>query len=80
MKDISEEQREAIRTKGFEMCSCGHLGGSSPNGKHTSRFEKGHVSCTACTCKQFTWVFYCDKDGERVGNPLDGIPNIEEEK
>ena len=47
----------------YEMCSCGHFGGHSPREQHLPRFVKGHGSCTDCNCKQFTWVGFCDENG-----------------
>ncbi len=26
----------------------------------------GHGPCTECDCKQFTWVAFCDKDGNKL--------------
>ena len=49
-----------------EMCSCGHMGGHSPNNNgHADRFQIGHGQCIAdnCECVQFTWVGFCDKKG-----------------
>lgn len=50
----------------FEMCSCGHFGGESPdthNG-HNARFQKGHGNCNNCDCVQFTWVGFCSSSGD----------------
>ena len=46
------------------MCSCGHFGGSSPNNVHDDRFQQGHGKCNDCECVQFTWVGWCDQNGE----------------
>ena len=46
-----------------EMCSCGHFGGHSPDEQHESRFQKGHGQCKECSCKQFTWVGFCNSKG-----------------
>ena len=48
----------------YEMCSCGHFGGSSPNNVHDDRFQQGHGKCNDCKCVQFTWVGWCDQNGE----------------
>jgi len=49
----------------FEMCSCGHFGGSSMGivNSHKTNFEKGHGECVDCECEQFTWVGFTDKHG-----------------
>ena len=50
----------------YEMCSCGHFGGHSPNSglnSHDPNFEEGHGKCKSCQCAQFTWVGFCDQDG-----------------
>jgi hypothetical protein len=49
----------------YEMCSCGHFGGSSNDDKqqHIAHFQKGHGRCMDCNCQQFTWVGFCDKSG-----------------
>jgi hypothetical protein len=47
----------------FEMCSCGHFGGHSPDEQHKPRFQKGHGQCKECSCEQFTWVGFCNRKG-----------------
>lgn len=47
----------------YEMCMCGHFGGVSPKEQHLPRFQKGHGKCNHCNCEQFTWVGFCDEDG-----------------
>jgi hypothetical protein len=50
-----------------EMCSCGHMGGHSPNrNSHATRFQLGHGYCTVegCSCNQFTWIGFCTKKGD----------------
>lgn len=49
-----------------EMCSCGHMGGHSPNNNsHADRFQIGHGHCLEdCVCRQFTWVGFCDEKGD----------------
>lgn len=52
----------------YEMCSCGHFGGFSPDSHngHEAHFSKGHGRCThyGCDCNQFTWVAFCDSEGK----------------
>ena len=50
----------------YEMCSCGHLGGQNCEGEHDTNFQEGHGRCTLCECQQFTWVGYCNSEGEKV--------------
>ena len=67
--DILEfEDVEVVGEKMYEMCSCGHLGGENCNGGHANRFQEGHGKCNQCNCKQFTWVKFCDKDGNDVSD------------
>jgi len=65
--DILEfEDVEIVVDKMYEMCSCGHLGGENCNGGHANKIQEGHGKCNQCNCKQFTWVKFCDKDGNDV--------------
>ncbi len=52
----------------FEMCSCGHFGGSSMDivNSHKPNFQKGHGECIDCECNKFTWVGFCDKHGDVI--------------
>jgi hypothetical protein len=48
----------------YEMCSCKHFGGNSGlNQQHKNRVELGHGQCTECDCRQFTWIGFCDENG-----------------
>lgn len=50
----------------FEMCKCGHFGGNSPeshNG-HEPNIQAGHGKCKLCKCDWFTWVGFCNAEGE----------------
>ena len=48
----------------YEMCTCGHYGGASPNGVHKDHYQKGHGRCNDCECVKFTWKFFCDEHGK----------------
>lgn len=50
----------------FEMCTCGHFGGESPNSVHTDLFQNGHGKCNDCNCEQFTWKYFCDEHGKEL--------------
>jgi hypothetical protein len=50
----------------YEMCSCGHFGGMSPNNMHNDHFQQGHGSCNDCECIKFTWVSFCDEKGDEL--------------
>ena len=52
----------------YELCSCGHTGGFSPNGVHKSRLQQGHGSCKNCDCIQFTWVGWCNEQGKKLSH------------
>jgi len=52
--------------KRFEMCRCGHFGGSSPNSVHDDRYQNGHGKCNDCDCEQFTWTCFCDEHGREL--------------
>ena len=55
-----------VKANKYEMCSCGHFGGHSPKAElnsHEPNFEEGHGRCNSCQCDQFTWVGFCDVDG-----------------
>ncbi len=45
---------------GTEICTCGHLGGSTSEDKnqHETHFQQGHGGCKVCQCAQFTWTPY----------------------
>ena len=48
----------------YEMCKCGHFGGNSDTKQqHEQRVQLGHGQCVACECNQFTWIGFCDKNG-----------------
>jgi hypothetical protein len=49
----------------YEMCDCGHLGGNK-EGVHKAQIAYGHGACTECNCPQFTWMYFCDKDGNKL--------------
>lgn len=66
----------------FEMCECGHVGGSSPkiynmhndqlvNGKVVAR---GHGDCKCSdkdhVCDKFLWVKFCDKEGNEIDDNI----------
>jgi len=50
----------------FEVCTCGHMGGKSPNSSHASHFQAGHGQCLSlgCECGQFTWKGWANSKGE----------------
>ena len=48
----------------YELCDCGHFGGMSPVSSHVNRFQAGHGECNDCECKQFTWIRFCNDNGE----------------
>ena len=53
----------------YDMCSCNHQGGSSPNGgQHIAHFQEGHGHCKVCDCKQFTWVYFSDINGKPLND------------
>ena len=64
----------------FEMCECGHVGGSTPTiyNMHEQQYyngqviAKGHGECinVDCNCIQFTWVKFCDKDGNELDDSI----------
>ena len=61
---LDKRKRE---NKLFEMCSCGHMGGMSPNkNAHTTQFQKGHGGYLLCDCPQFTWVGWCNAKGRKI--------------
>ena len=64
MRNLFDEitHKHSKMTK-FEMCSCGHFGGHSPDEQHKPRFQKGHGQCKECSCEQFTWVGFCNSKG-----------------
>ena len=49
----------------YEMCDCGHLGGNQ-FGDHKAKIAYGHGPCTKCNCPQFTWMYFCDKNGNKL--------------
>jgi hypothetical protein len=60
------EQRSPVVL--YEMCSCGHFGGSSPSthNEHKPNFQEGHGACNNCSCIWFTWVGYVDSKGKSI--------------
>jgi hypothetical protein len=40
----------------------------SPNSSHVDRIQGGHGACTECDCKQFTWVKFCNVNGEEYSD------------
>ena len=65
----------------FEMCECGHFGGSSPkiynmhhDQKHNGRtIAIGHGDCIGqgvCSCDKFVWVKFCDKEGNDIDDNI----------
>ena len=48
----------------YELCECKHFGGMSPNSSHVDKIQAGHGACSECDCRQFTWVKFCNADGE----------------
>ena len=52
----------------FEMCTCGHFGGESPNSVHNDMYQNGHGKCNDCDCEKFTWKFnFPQKSSHFVG-------------
>jgi len=68
----------------FEMCECGHFGGSSPriynmhnDQKHNGKvIAIGHGDCNAMNapnmacCHKFVWVKFCDKEGNEIDDNI----------
>lgn len=65
-KMIDDFQKRAEEGKVFEMCSCGHFGGMSrdSHNAHEANIQAGHGKCKLCKCTWFTWVGFCNAEGE----------------
>ena len=65
----------------FEMCECGHFGGSSPTiyNMHNGQTYKGkvvaigHGDCVGqgvCSCDKYVWIKFCDKEGNEIDDNI----------
>lgn len=67
---LEHNKNIVAKTSMYEMCECGHMGGSSPmvNNFHQDRHQKGHGECLVpkCGCEKFTWKGFCDEYGKLI--------------